>query len=111
MKTNYSHPAVQSLAFDLFELSQDSYSLEELDNLKEALNNLYDYTPSNRLKQCWQLQFGHVEFAPQQLVRDQQIVDYLVMEKNMTLDRATKLWSAWEDEEYELLQQPVQPEE
>ena len=103
MKTNYSDTATQSLAYNLFEQKQTSFNDEQLSYLKEALDNLLEYTPSDYQQGIWSNQYGHVENIPQQIVRDQLIVDYLVQQKNMTLDQAVDISCAWEDEEFELL--------
>ena len=103
MKTTYSDTATQSLAYNLFEQKQNRFSEEELSCLKEALDNLLEYSPSDYLQEIWSVQYGHVENIPQQIVRDQLIVDYLVQQKNMDLHQAVGIWNAWEDEEFELL--------
>lgn len=103
MNITYSNPTTEQEALKQFALTPHRFTNLEMANLSKALRNHRDRTPSDHLKEVWSSQFGHVENVPDQLLRDQLIVDYLVQVSGMSLERAADLWSNWEDEEFDLL--------
>ena len=73
-------------------------------DLKEALTNYEDFTPTPEVKT--QLNLERVSGHPcyEQLYRDRLVMDYLVVEKGYTISKACDLWSDWEDYSYDLIE-------
>jgi hypothetical protein len=103
---SYSNYKTEQMALHKFVESQgetDSFPKSSVSLLMEALRNYREEGPTTDLVQSWNETYGHVENVPEQIYRDQLIVDYLHKRKGMDFENAADLWSAWEDHEFELI--------
>ena len=85
-------------AFENFLVKQDLWTQEEVISLNDALDNYIVWKPSPQVK-------AYIESHPHeplQVVRDRKIVDQLVTNGGMSVERAVGLWSDWEDYEFEI---------
>lgn len=92
---------VEHEAYKLFckeNTTRQVYKTEELDYLEDALDNYILHKASPELASYLE----EHPLEPLQVVRDRKIVDYLYAVKGLTLKRSVRLWSDWEDFEFEL---------
>ena len=89
-------------AYEALVAENTKYTKEELAMLKDSLKHHPNHEPSSRLRSGWESQFGGEIGVPDQIKRDQLIVDHMYSEGGMKLDRAIDLWDAWEDYEYKI---------
>ena len=90
-------------AFNQFKSEQTSFTDIEMAALEKALRNYRDVCVSAELTKGWNDTFGGATFVPPQLKRDQSIVDFMHRRIGMELEVVTRLWSEWEDYEYNLI--------
>ena len=103
---SYSNHKTEQMALRNFVKSQgetERFPKSSVSLLMEALGNYRQKGPSTDLVQAWNETYGHIENVPEQIYRDQLIVDYLHKRKGMELENAADLWSAWEDHEFDLI--------
>ena len=89
-------------AYEALVAENTEYTKEELAKLKESIQYHEQHEPSLRLRSGWKSQYGGEIGVPDQIKRDQLIVDHMYVEGGMELERAIDLWDAWEDYEYKI---------
>ena len=88
---------IENDSFHLFAHCQKDWTDEQVDVLYEALDNYFFHKPSPLLAE----HIATHPMEPLQVVRDRKIVDYMITEKGLEEMEAIKLWSDWEDYEYD----------
>ena len=89
---------IEQKAFDNFVASAHDWKDEQIEFLREALENYIVYTPSQEVVDY----INEHPWEPLQVVRDRKICDYLYKHKGMRMYSAIDLWAEWEDFEFEL---------
>jgi hypothetical protein len=95
------HLAWMSMAAD--PAMGERWSDKQMVDLNEALTGYKKHQPSPEKVTGWVQQYGHEECVPPQVWRDGMIVDFLLIQKDYSLQEAVSLWSDWEDFEYDIL--------
>ena len=85
-------------SFEKFKSENKTYCDMDVNRLEDALKNWTTYSPGPDIRH-------HLDTHPNeplQVVRDRLIVDYMIERGGLALEKAAKLWSDWEDYEYEM---------